>query len=400
MVLMDLLQVSTKCGHGVSCILTKMIESLIQSEIIKQSPYTEADVPTPALVIDAAVVSRNVSRMADYVKKHGIGLRPHSKTHKSRVFGKMQMLAGAIGLTVAKAGEAEGLASVGQDILMAYPAVDPARCQKLAELARQYTIRVAVDSVNAVEALAAAAVTKQSTIGLLVDVEVGMGRTGVGSASAALALAQKITSTKGVRLDGIMCYPGHIWLPVDQQVQALLAVSEKLQEVIDLWAANGLQAKIVSGGSTPTAYNSHLVKPYTEIRAGTYIFNDLNTLRGGYCAMEDCAARIVCTVVSNAIKDQVVVDGGTKTFTSDLCIPARESGHGYLLEYPQAKLSRLSEEHGQVEMVLSERRPKIGERVTIIPNHICPCVNLQNAVWLKASGALYQINVDTRGMLS
>jgi D-serine deaminase-like pyridoxal phosphate-dependent protein len=223
----------------------------------------------------------------------------------------------------------------------------------------------------------------------------------VATAEDALKLAQQIERTRGVRLDGIMCYPGHIWSAADRQGQMLAAVAARLQESIDLWGAHGLEARIVSGGSTPTAYQSHFVTPYTEIRPGTYLFNDMNTVRGGFCALDDCAARLVCTVVSTAVKDQVIIDGGTKTFTSDLCLPARESGHGYIVEYPQARIALLSEEHGQVDVSRCEHRPKVGERVTVIPNHICPCVNLQNEFWwIEEDGQMDRFPVDARGRLS
>jgi len=149
------------------------------------------------------------------------------------------------------------------------------------------------------------------------------------------------------------------------------------------------------------AAKAPLVPQYTEIRPGTYVFNDMNTVRGGFCTLADCSARIYCTVISTAVKDQVVLDGGTKTFTSDLCIPARDSGHGYIVEYPEAKITALSEEHGQVDVSRCDKRPKIGERVSIVPNHICPCVNLQEAIWWhEADGSLQKIKVDARGILS
>lgn len=357
--------------------------------------------PTPVLVVDATIVRRNIAGMAHYAENHGLGLRPHTKTHKSRMLAQLQMDAGAIGLTVAKVGEAEAMRSVAADVLMAYPAVDQARCERISQLARSNTIRVAVDSTTAVETLAAASRHADSTIGLLVEIDVGMGRTGVTSAVETLSLAQLIDRTPGVRLDGLMCYPGHIWASSTQQQPSITAVDVALREAVERWKDHGLAAPIVSGGSTPTARQSHLMKSITEIRPGTYIFNDMNTVRGGYCAIDDCAARIICTVVSTAVKNQVVIDGGTKTFTSDLCIPARESGHGHVVEYPEAKVSRLSEEHGQVDVSLCSRRPKIGERVTVIPNHVCPCINLQDAFWwIEPDGPVRQITVDARGRLS
>jgi D-serine deaminase-like pyridoxal phosphate-dependent protein len=163
-----------------------------------------------------------------------------------------------------------------------------------------------------------------------------------------------------------------------------------------------MNAPIVSGGSTPTAYQSHHVTHQTEIRPGTYIYNDMNTVRGGFCALEDCAATLVCTVVSTAAVDgRVVIDAGTKTLTSDRNVTAPESGHGHVVEYPKATIVRLSEEHGEVDVSRCPTPPKIGDRLTIIPNHICPCVNLQDSVWLRQEdGELSVMGVDARGRLS
>jgi D-serine deaminase-like pyridoxal phosphate-dependent protein len=227
-----------------------------------------------------------------------------------------------------------------------------------------------------------------------------MGRTGLQTPSEALKLAQFIDSTPGLRLDGLFCYPGHIFGPAAEQNEPLMAVSDKLAETLNLWEDHGLQARIVSGGSTPTAYQSHLVAEYTEIRPGTYIYNDMNTVRGGFCALDDCAARIVSTVVSTAVPGQVVIDGGSKTLTMDRCVPAPDSGHGYILEYPEAVIKRLSEEHAQVDIRSCPRAPELGERVTVIPNHICPCVNLQDAIWWRdGEGQLIELPIDARGLL-
>src|SRR5688572_10018444 len=165
------------------------------------------DLPTPAILIDAATVRRNVARMAEYARSRGLRLRPHTKTHKSTLLARMQMEHGAAGLTVAKVGEAKVMAGVADDLLMAYPAVDPARCRELAQLARSKTVRVAIDSTAAADALSAAARAAESTVGILVDLDVGVGRTGVQTPAEALALAQHVGRTRGLRLDGILFYP-------------------------------------------------------------------------------------------------------------------------------------------------------------------------------------------------
>jgi D-serine deaminase-like pyridoxal phosphate-dependent protein len=355
---------------------------------------------TPAMVIDAKTVNRNIERLAGYADEHDLGIRPHTKTHKSRQVAALQMSAGAVGLTAAKVGESELMAEVADDILLAYPAIDPARTTRLVQLAAHATVRVAVDSREGAKLLGDAANRHSATLGILVDLDVGMGRTGLQTPSDALKLAQYVDVTPGLRLDGLFCYPGHVNLPAAKQEAALRAVSDKLAETLKLWAEHGLQARIVSGGSTPTAFQSHQIPEYTEIRPGTYVYNDMNTVRGGYCTLEDCAAHIVCTVVSTAVPGQVVIDAGSKTLASDLCGPAPDSGHGYILEYPEARISRLSEEHGQVDIRACGAAPRIGERVTVIPNHICPCVNLQDAVWWRdEEGRLQELLIDARGRL-
>jgi D-serine deaminase-like pyridoxal phosphate-dependent protein len=181
----------------------------------------------------------------------------------------------------------------------------------------------------------------------------------------------------------------------------LEGVDAKLQEVVQLWRSSGFEAKIISGGSTPTMYQSHWVKSQTEIRPGTYIFNDMNTALAGFCDLQDCAAAVVCTVVSRAVPGKSIVDAGTKTLTSDQNATQPDSGYGYVLSHPGARVSKLTEEHGELDLRDCPSPPQLGDRVTIIPNHICPCVNLQDRVVLLAEdGSLAPATVDTRGMLS
>ena len=362
-------------------------------------------IPTPALVLDATKVRRNIARMAAYTKSIGIANRPHTKTHKSIAIAGLQLAAGAVGLTVAKVGEAETLALAfadrEPDILVAYPAVDGARTVRLAALARTATIRVAVDSPEAIAALSAAAREAGTTIGILVDLDVGSGRTGVPTADRLVALAEAVDRAPGLRLDGIFYYPGHVTVLPDRQEAALSLVAEKLAEAIGRFDWMGLCRGIVSGGSTPTAYQSHLIRSGTEIRPGTCVYNDLNIVRGGFGSIDDCAASVVCTVVSDAVKDQVILDGGSKTLTMDRCGPAPDSGHGLIVEYPEAFIGKLTEEHAQVDVSRCAARPRVGERVTVIPNHICPVVNLHDtAWWWEADGSLQVLPIDARGKLS
>jgi D-serine deaminase-like pyridoxal phosphate-dependent protein len=360
------------------------------------------DIATPALLIDLPTVRRNVRNMAEYVRSHGLNLSPHIKTHKSLSIARLQLQAGATGFTVAKVGEAEVMSEISDDLLVAYPLVDPARVQRIASLAKRQTVRVAVDSTIACDVIAQATSHHGATAGILVDVDVGFHRTGVQDAESALRIAEYVERTNGLRLDGIMCFPGHVISPPDQQGRELSQVDKKLSDVIDLWRDHGLKARIVSGGSTPTAYRSHLVSALTEIRPGTYVYNDWNTVVGGQCSVDDCAASVLCTVVSDAVPGKVVVDAGSKTLTSDRNTHLGETGgYGHVVGHTRARVIRLSEEHGEIDVTQCEERPAIGDRLRIIPNHICPAVNLQEYFWLGYDDGSYErTSVDARGLLS
>jgi D-serine deaminase-like pyridoxal phosphate-dependent protein len=195
-----------------------------------------------------------------------------------------------------------------------------------------------------------------------------------------------------------MIYPGHVWAAANEQAAELKRIDDFVVETLELWTRHGLAAPIVSGGSTPTAYQSHLIPHQTEIRPGTYIFNDMNTVRGDYCTLDECAARIIATVVSDAVRGQVVIDAGSKTLAADRCASHPDSGFGHVVEYPDAKITKLSEEHGQIDVSACSKKPAVGERVTVIPNHICPCVNLRDTVWWFEPGEpLRQLAIDARG---
>ncbi len=362
---------------------------------------TVADIsalPTPTLVVDLPTVRRNIANMAGYVKSHGLKLRPHAKTHKSHRIGRLQIDAGAIGLTVSKPGEAVVMADACDDLLIAYPAFDAFRAPVLASMAATKTVRVAVDSRHAVDRLAEVATIGGVTIGVLVDLDVGFHRTGVQSPAEALELAKYISLAHSLRLDGLMLFPGHVFTRSESQAGPLAKIASLLQETIDLWKRHGLAATIVSGGSTPTAMQSHLVPQLTEIRPGTYVYNDLNCVAGGWCRLEDCAARVTCTVVSTAVPGKCVIDAGSKTLTSDRRFDAPDqAGFGHVVELPLAKISRLSEEHGEIELN-GESPPLLGSRLSVIPNHICPCVNLHDQFWIREDdGRLSASIVDARG---
>lgn len=388
--------------------MTPPCENGIPFPVLPQSPILDAvrnvaaiRPATPFILVNQLILNRNLDRLATYASDHGLNVRPHAKTHKSLEIARWQLERGAIGLTVAKPGEGEVLADACSDLLLAYPVIEPLKAVRVAALASSNDVKVAVDSPESLCVLSAAAAKIGATISILIDLDVGLHRTGVQSPGAAVRLAECADRLPNLLMRGIFCYPGHIWSPVDCQQMPLSVVSDLLQETIDLFTRRGTSIDIVSGGSTPTAYQSHFVPQLTEIRPGTYLFNDINTVSGGYASLDDCAAVIVATVVSNAISGQIVIDAGSKTLAADRCVTHPDSGYGRVVEYPAARITKLSEEHGQIDVSLCAVPPKIGERIAIIPNHICPCINLQDSVWLETSvGELVAMSVDARGKVT
>lgn len=359
----------------------------------------EAEIPTPALIVDSRIVDRNLARMAAYCREHGLALRPHAKTHKSLEMTRRQIAIGAIGITVAKIGEGETLAGATPSLLIAYPCVKAAKADRIAALAHDKSVLVAVDSSESIDVIGGAARGAGVTIGILVDLDIGFHRTGVPTAAASLELARHTAKTRGLRLDGLFGFAGHVNARPPDQIEQLKGISGQLREAIDLWKRDGHAARVVSGGSTPTAYNSHHVPEFTEIRPGNYLYNDANGFHNDWCKLEDCAACVVATVVSNAVACKCVIDGGSKTFSSDRAARNQEKGgFGYVVEFPQSKIVRLSEEHGEIDLSECPHRPKLGQRLHVIPNHLCPVVNLMDAFWLKREdGSLERLLVNARG---
>lgn len=359
---------------------------------------------TPSLVIDYLKVRQNLQKLVEYTRRIDLLIRPHIKTHKCLQLAKLQLDSGAYGLTVAKVGEAELMVRACEpekgDLLVAFPVVDEQRASRLAVLAKSTQVRVAIDSTYAANVLASAAKNANVKISVLIDVDCGFHRTGVQSPDEALELAQLVDQQTSLQLDGLFFFPGHLFVEREQQARELDHLQHYLEAIIDLWSRHGLRAAIVSGGSTPTAYQSHRVPALTEIRPGTYVFNDMNTVHGKYCEIGDCAAHVVCTVVSDAVPGKCVIDAGSKTLSSDRNIARPESGFGHVVEYPQAMIERLSEEHGEIVLSHCDQRPRLGERLTIIPNHICACVNLQESAWLRGEDtSLQSLTIDAQHKL-
>lgn len=332
---------------------------------------------TPAALVDLDRVEQNLSRMQQYADAHQLGLRPHVKTHKALWIAEQQTDHGALGITVATTVEAELLGPAAGELLLAYPSLAQ-RAAVAAASARHRPTLVSLDSIEALAALRAAARTANVQVGVLVELDVGMRRCGVADAGAAIRLARACDDDVPFR--GVMFYPGHIREPVEEQDAQILALARTVDDVVTALNEAGLSAGIVSGGSTPTAWRSHELPHLTEIRPGTYVFNDRTTHAIGACAHDDLAYTVLATVVSTAVPGQAVVDAGSKTLSSDTIRAPGKDGFGELLSRPDVTVSRMSEEHGVLDLSRTDWRPRVGERVRIVPNHVCVSVNLQTTI--------------------
>jgi D-serine deaminase-like pyridoxal phosphate-dependent protein len=361
----------------------------------------ESDLDTPALLIDLDVFERNLKHVADYARQYDLRLRPHTKTHKLPAVGRMQIASGAVGLTVAKVGEAEVMVGSGTpDLLVAYPVIGRSKLDRLAAVAQKTAVTVALDSLFAARQLSEAARAAQVSFGVLAETDVGLGRVGVPPGEELLALAQGIERLPRLTLEGVTFYPGHIKQQGEGADEAIRQLGATIKEIREMFQRAGIAIKIVSGGSTPTLFRSHEVAGLTEIRPGTYVYNDVNTVRSGACGWEYCAVSILATVVSTAKQGQMIVDGGSKTFSSDRMSGTAELSFGRLVEAPEAVFHNMNEEHGYVDIRKAEREFQVGDRVHIIPNHVCVAVNLHEQVYGIRNGEVEQVwKVEGRGKL-
>ena len=360
-----------------------------------------SDIETPALLIDLDRLERNLDRVALYAGKHGLRLRPHTKTHKTPEIGKMQLDRGAVGLTVAKTTEAEVmLASGTPDLLVAYPVLGRKKLERLAEVARRTRVTVAFDSFEVADGLAELAAAKGLRFGALVEANLGMNRVGLEPGSELMRLAAHVNESPHLDLEGVNFYPGNVWPPDEDAESQFEQVRQGVARLRDDFERAGLPLGIVSGGSSPTVFRSHEIEGLTEIRPGTYVFNDGDLVAAGHCTWDDCAASVLTTVVSTPREGFAMLDGGSKTLSSDR-IPGQEPPlYGRIVEAPEARIYKLNEEHGHVDFREAGERPRIGDRVRVIPNHVCVCVNLHEKMYGIRGGRVEHVwDVRGRGKL-
>ena len=346
------------------------------------------EIRTPAALVDLDRLESNLEHMQRYVDAHGLRLRPHIKTHKSRWLAESQVRLGAAGVTVATPIEAERVGPAAPEVLVAYPALG-ARAGAVARLAGERPTLIALDSVTAVRSLQAALAASGRRA---IPWECLWNSTS-GCAGAACRTRPRRRRSPG-RAGTAPCTAASCSIPATSasawrsRTRSSRRWRPRSRRRSSGWATTGLAPEIVSGGSTPTAFRSHEVPHQTEIRPGTYVFNDRTTAALGACDWDDCAYTVLATVVSTAVAGQAVVDAGSKALSSD---PFRAEGHGgfgQLLDHPEVVVTRMSEEHGVLDLGRSDWRPAVGDRVRIIPNHVCVSVNLQPRVYGVRDGGV------------
>lgn len=344
------------------------------------APALPGDLDTPALVIDLDVLTANITAMAKAIEDRGVMLRPHFKTPKMIEVARRQLAAGAAGLTCATIGEAEVLADAGiTDVFIAYPLwASRAKAPRLRTLHDRIDLKVGVDSVAAARQLAEAV---QRPLRVLVEIDSGEHRSGVAAEDAGDVAAA--AGAAGLAVEGVFTHGGHGYAPGERARQAAEEEVAALLRAVHALDARGLPAPVVSAGSTPTALlSAHGV--VTEERPGTYVFGDLQQIVIGSCRPADIAAVVATTVVSTAVPRQFVIDAGAKTIGKDR--PPWLPGHGALPAFPHAEIVRIYDHHAVCEIPDGTQRPDAGEVLALVPNHICPVINLAADVTVARQG--------------
>jgi D-serine deaminase-like pyridoxal phosphate-dependent protein len=342
------------------------------------------DLDTPALLLDKAAMERNLWKMAEFFADKPAKLRPHFKNHKCTALAKRQLAAGsAVGMTCAKLGEAEVLVEAGIDnVLIANQVVGAGKLERLAALARRANIWVAVDTEEHIRAIGEAATRAGSTVGVLVEVDIGMGRCGVQPGEPALQLARKIVATPGVRFNGIQAYEGnHVYNPDRQErgrlVRASLDLAVQTKTLIE---RAGIEVGVISGGASSTYDVTGQTPGYLEVQAGTYATMDW--VYHNLASEFEIAMSVLARVISRPAANRAVLDVGLKGVGHEFGSP-KIKGH-----LDSAAQLRLSEEHCTV---IDGPVWQVGSAVEIIPSHACTTCNLYRQFLVHENGRVVDV---------
>jgi D-serine deaminase-like pyridoxal phosphate-dependent protein len=329
-----------------------------------------SELDTPAVTVDLDIVEANIKRAQDLLASHGVNNRPHIKTHKIPALAKMQIDAGAVGITCQKLGEVEVMADAGvaDDMLLTYNVLGEAKTERLAALIKRLKrMAVVLDNETVAKGLSEAGKRHGVDVRFLIECDTGYGRNGVQSPQAALDLARDVMKMPNMQFEGIMTFP-----------TAKPEQRQWLERALQLLQGAGIPVPVVSGGGSPAIKGVGDFPMLTEYRAGTYIYNDVMQVTTGAVTWDDCAMKVRATVVSRPTDDRAVLDTGSKVMTYEQYFA---KGYGRIVEYPDAEITGFSEEHGMVNLSASAKKPKVGEVVNVIPNHCCVVTNMMDEIY-------------------
>jgi D-serine deaminase-like pyridoxal phosphate-dependent protein len=362
-----------------------------------------SDISTPALLIEKSTMEKNLSAMQKLADRNGINLRVHIKSHKIPQLAKKQLQLGAVGIAVAKLGEAEIMAKAGiKNIQIANIIVGKEKMERLRKLNRRIKLTVAVDSIRNIRDLSDAFSREQKPIELLVKVNSGLNRCGIDSFSQLVRLVKQASSLKGVKIVGLMTHAGHAYAAKDRAEVEKIGTKESsllIYYAVRLKKA-GYDVNVISVGSTPTASYCAKMRGITELRVGNYIFNDMTQVALGTAPISKCALTVLATVISiSDDKRRIVLDAGSKALALDKGAHGNNilKGYGRIVR-GNDWISRLSEEHGIIDRPVGKY--KIGQKIRIIPNHACTAMNLFDYVYLvDGSKVVARYKVAARGKM-
>lgn len=364
-----------------------------------------AQLETPCIVVDVALAEQNIRQMQKIADDCGCRLRPHIKTHKMPLFAQKQVNAGASGITCAKVSEAEVMAKGGlDDIFIAYPMVGDFRIRRAIALAKTvHRLILAVDSMEGAQALNQAAEEAGLVLEVRLEVDTGAKRTGAVK-NDAVALAVAVSKMEHLSLTGIYTFKGLIYQnePTMQNHTAGVEEGQLMHDLFMQMTKAGVPLRDISAGSSPTGEEVAKTGLVNEIRPGTYIFKDYMLCKEHVAEPDEIAVRFYATVVSTPAEDYAIIDGGTKTFPTDVPLntaPAFYPGYAIVEGRDDLRLLRMNEEHGILTSTSGETGLTVGEKIALIPIHVCTAINMQNSVYLLENGMLTKQPVDARGML-
>lgn len=355
-----------------------------------------AELETPSLLLDLDAVERNVAEMAELARSAGTRLRPHAKTHKCPEIARMQLDAGAGGITVAKLGEAEVMLDAADvdDVLIAYPIWGEDKLRRLRALRERARVLVSLDSVEVAEGLGRVA-GSGGPVEVLVEVDTGHHRLGRPPGGPTVELVAEIARIRGIEVLGLLTHAGHAYRAAPDELAAVAKLEiEDLARTAELCERAGVPIREISVGATPTVRTEAGSPGVTEVRPGTYVFNDVQQLRLGVATEATCGAKVLATVVSRPDEERFVIDAGTKCFTSDGGDGPPFPGRGVVAGRPDLVLDFLTEEHG----VGHGPNVRIGDRLEVIPLHVCSAVNMFDLAYGVRGGVVErELAIAARG---